>query len=205
MASEKEKRPSGRQDATEPDSGSPGGGAGRRDEVGRSGVYPVSGPWPQDPNAKIVGEASWGQGERGAAGYEDSGESELHPPQANAEQPSLEDAMKAKGEGGAGESREERFAPEVGKTGRENPQGSDRAREAAERAAQQGGRNLDAEGEWDTEVRTETDVRDSLGVPSDEGTVGPKLTPEGDAFGENGQQRQRPAIGADKELPKKSS
>jgi len=33
-------------------SGLPGGGGGRKDEVGRSGVYPMS-----------------GQGERGAAGY----------------------------------------------------------------------------------------------------------------------------------------
>ncbi len=48
----------------------------RRDYVGRSGVYPASGPWPQE-NAPVQGEASWGQGERGAAGYEDSGRSEL--------------------------------------------------------------------------------------------------------------------------------
>ena len=58
------------------ESGQPGGGAGRKDEVGRSGVYPVSGPHPQG-NAEIKGQASWGQGERGAAGYEDHGGSEL--------------------------------------------------------------------------------------------------------------------------------
>ncbi len=51
-------------------------GKGRRDEVGRSGVYPMSGPHPKGP-AEIRTEASWGQGERGAAGYEDHGTSEL--------------------------------------------------------------------------------------------------------------------------------
>ncbi len=204
MASENENRPGGpQQEGPRSGSGKPGDGKGRRDEVGRSGVYPVSGPWPEDPNAKIIGEASWGQGDRGAAGYEDSGGSELHPPQANAEQSSLEDAMKSKQQGAGGESLEDRFGPEVGKQGRENPQGSGRAREAAERAAQQGGQNLDAEGEWDTEVRTETDVRDSLGLPSDEGTAGEKVRPEGDVFGQQGQ--QGPRVGPEKELPKKTS
>jgi Raf kinase inhibitor-like YbhB/YbcL family protein len=58
------------------ESGLPGGGAGRKDEVGRSGVYPMSGPHPAG-DAEIRGQASWGQGERGAAGYEDHGSSEL--------------------------------------------------------------------------------------------------------------------------------
>src|SRR6266705_2698989 len=58
------------------ESGMPGGGAGRKDEVGHSGVYPMSGPHPAG-NAEIRGQASWGQGERGAAGYEDHGSSEL--------------------------------------------------------------------------------------------------------------------------------
>lgn len=53
------------------------GGQGRRDEVGHSGVFPASGgSAPGD--AEAHGMASWGQGERGAAGYEDSGRSELH-------------------------------------------------------------------------------------------------------------------------------
>ncbi len=56
-------------------SGRPGGGAGRREQVGGSGVYPASGPEPPE-NAPYQGMASWGQGERGAAGYEDSGRSE---------------------------------------------------------------------------------------------------------------------------------
>lgn len=47
-----------------------------RDAVGRSGVYPASGPLPE-ANAPIRGQMEWGQGERGAAGYEDHGSSEL--------------------------------------------------------------------------------------------------------------------------------
>ena len=59
------------------DSGSPGGGAGRRDEVGPTGVYPMSGGLPRGKHPEIRTPASWGQGERGAAGYEDSGRSGL--------------------------------------------------------------------------------------------------------------------------------
>ncbi len=51
-------------------------GLGRRDEVGRSGVYPVTGPLPLGP-AEVRPAASFGQGERGAAGYEDHGTSGL--------------------------------------------------------------------------------------------------------------------------------
>lgn len=65
-----------REQKPDPESGLPGGGAGRRDEVGGSGVYPASaGKAPRD--AEIRTPASWGQGERGPAGYEDSGPSEL--------------------------------------------------------------------------------------------------------------------------------
>ncbi len=59
------------------ESGSPGGGAGRRDEVGPTGVYPMSGGLPPGKHPEIRTPASWGQGERGAAGYEDSGRSGL--------------------------------------------------------------------------------------------------------------------------------
>jgi CBS domain-containing protein len=59
------------------ESGVPGGGQGRVDEVGRSGVYPASGPLPPSPDAPVRGQASWGQGERGAEGYQDSGTSEI--------------------------------------------------------------------------------------------------------------------------------
>ncbi|MGE5138271.1 MAG: hypothetical protein ACM3JD_02310 [Rudaea sp.] len=58
------------------DSGSPGGGAGRVEQVRGSGVYPASGPLPEE-NAPYKGEESWGQGQRGEAGYGDSGDSEL--------------------------------------------------------------------------------------------------------------------------------
>jgi hypothetical protein len=58
------------------ESGLPGGGAGRRDEVGGSGVYPLSaGNAPK--RAEIRNPAEWGQGERGAEGYNDSGVSEI--------------------------------------------------------------------------------------------------------------------------------
>jgi CBS domain-containing protein len=59
------------------ESGMPGGGRGRKDKIEKSGVYPVSALEDASPDAMIHGEASWGQGERGAAGYEDSGGSEL--------------------------------------------------------------------------------------------------------------------------------
>ena len=58
------------------ESGQPGGGQGRKDEVGRSGVYSMSGPHPRGP-AEIRVAGAWGQGERGAAGYEDHGSSQL--------------------------------------------------------------------------------------------------------------------------------
>jgi CBS domain-containing protein len=59
------------------ESGTPGGGQGRKDKIEKSGVYPVSAAEGASPEAIVHGEASWGQGERGAAGYEDSGGSEL--------------------------------------------------------------------------------------------------------------------------------
>lgn len=48
----------------------------RKDYVGRSGVYPMSGPLPAG-NAPIRGQMGWGQGDRGAAGYQDHGSSQL--------------------------------------------------------------------------------------------------------------------------------
>ena len=59
------------------ESGEPGGGQGRRDEVGPTGVYPMSGGIPGGKHLEIRTPASWGQGDRGAEGYEDSGGSEL--------------------------------------------------------------------------------------------------------------------------------
>lgn len=66
-------------------SGMPGSGAGRKDEVGRSGVWPASSVNEAPDDAQAQGMASWGQGERGAAGYDDSGESELNPGGENRE------------------------------------------------------------------------------------------------------------------------
>ena len=55
----------------------PGGGQGRKDEIEKSGVYPVSEMEGAKPDATIHGEASFGQGERGAEGYKDAGASEI--------------------------------------------------------------------------------------------------------------------------------
>jgi hypothetical protein len=52
-------------------------GKGRRDETGHSGVYPMSAPEGASPDAELKGEAAWGQGDRGAAGYDDHGDSEV--------------------------------------------------------------------------------------------------------------------------------
>jgi hypothetical protein len=50
--------------------------SGRKDEVGRSGVYPFTSA--QSPKlAEVRTAGSWGQGERGGKGYEDHGGSEL--------------------------------------------------------------------------------------------------------------------------------
>lgn len=59
------------------ESGLPGGGKGRKDVVGRTGVFPVSSPEGASPDARVHDEMSWGQGERGAEGYDDHGESEI--------------------------------------------------------------------------------------------------------------------------------
>ena len=59
------------------ESGQPGGGQGRIDEVGGSGVYPVSSSEGARGDAEIHTPGSWGQGERGAAGYQNHGDSEL--------------------------------------------------------------------------------------------------------------------------------
>lgn len=59
--------------------GLPGDGVGRIEDPGtrHGGVWPASGPLPDDPDARYQGMASFGQGDRGAAGYQDSGQSEV--------------------------------------------------------------------------------------------------------------------------------
>lgn len=62
-----------------PRGGMPGDGAGRIEDPGtrEAGVWPVSGPPSGNPDARIHDMASFGQGDRGAAGYADSGQSEV--------------------------------------------------------------------------------------------------------------------------------
>jgi hypothetical protein len=62
-----------------PRGGMPGDGAGRVEDPGtqHAGVWPVSSMPSGNPEARIHDMASFGQGERGAAGYDDSGESEV--------------------------------------------------------------------------------------------------------------------------------
>lgn len=57
------------------ESGLPGGGVGRREEPGRTGVYPMSDAEGASGDAPLQDEMSWGQGKRGAEGYNDSGDS----------------------------------------------------------------------------------------------------------------------------------
>ncbi len=49
------------------------------DKVGETNVYPVSEMEGASDDAKIQSEGSFGQGKRGAEGYEDSGTSEIIP------------------------------------------------------------------------------------------------------------------------------
>ena len=72
----KSKKKSADPDNKRRESGEPGGGQGRRDEVGGSGVYSRSAENVPD-DAVVRTPQQWGQGDRGAEGYEDSGGSEL--------------------------------------------------------------------------------------------------------------------------------
>jgi hypothetical protein len=67
----------GETDQERRDSGLPGGGVGRRDEVGRTGVYKLSESEGASGDAPLVSEGAFGQGERGEEGYNDSGDSGL--------------------------------------------------------------------------------------------------------------------------------
>jgi hypothetical protein len=66
-------------EADVPHGGIPGDGAGRIEDPGsqHAGVWPVSSMPSGDPEARIHDMGSFGQGDRGLAGYEDSGESEI--------------------------------------------------------------------------------------------------------------------------------
>jgi hypothetical protein len=70
------KRNSGNRPRPGRDSGSPGGGKGRREEASGN-IWPMSGPWPDSGEARTIGQNELGQGTRGAAGYQDAGGPEL--------------------------------------------------------------------------------------------------------------------------------
>jgi hypothetical protein len=74
--------------STDPESGLPGGGKGRRDKLDSTGVYPMSAGIPEGKHLEIRTPAEWGQGDRGAAGYDDAGESELSIPPVRKPDPS---------------------------------------------------------------------------------------------------------------------
>jgi Ala-tRNA(Pro) deacylase len=63
-------------EASDRESGLPGGGRGRVDEVGRTGVYPASGPFPSGP-AEIRTPGTWVHGQRDESGREVEGGSEI--------------------------------------------------------------------------------------------------------------------------------
>lgn len=69
----------------ESDRGLPGGGAGRKDETGLTNVYPASGPMVPPGDARLQPLGTWGQGDRGPEGYNDSGDSEIIPAAATIE------------------------------------------------------------------------------------------------------------------------
>ena len=64
-------------DADRRDSGQPGGGQGRVEVPGETRVHPLSAGIDPDRHDEIRTQAEWGQGARGAEGYEDTGGSEL--------------------------------------------------------------------------------------------------------------------------------
>ena len=70
-----QERDEGIRKSIERESGLPGGGQGRIDEVGLSGVYPGSGPWPTGADNPVPGLVVHGQTD--AEGREVEGGSEL--------------------------------------------------------------------------------------------------------------------------------
>jgi hypothetical protein len=71
MANQQAKKANSQDDRRE--SGTPGGGQGRKDEVGSSGVYPVSEIDRAAPDARVHSGGAFGQGDRGTGGYDDAG------------------------------------------------------------------------------------------------------------------------------------
>lgn len=76
MADKSPNEPINPQEDPRRESGQPGGGQGRVDVTGKSGVYPASGPSPPE-GTPVQWAGSFGQGERGGEGYADSGDSNI--------------------------------------------------------------------------------------------------------------------------------
>ncbi len=84
-----------RNDTAGHESGLPGGGKGRRDEVGGSGVYPASAAdVPEDAAVRTPGD--WGKG----AGGEEGGRSELSVSEEELRAAEESDPGEGQGEGG---------------------------------------------------------------------------------------------------------
>ena len=115
-----------------PSGGAPDQSSNRRDEVGRSGVHPQSGPHPDDPKAPVRNQGTWGEGEKAAEG-----------------------AGSGLGQGGRARS----------------PRNQD------PKAA-----SLDELYEQNTDIKRETEFRDSTAHPLDPDAGGPTVTPENDIF-----------------------
>lgn len=174
-------------------SGMPGGGAGRRDEVGRSGVYPESGPHPDDPNAPLRDQASWGQGARGAAGYNDSGTSEVfYMPnelpedvvgQGKNQKNATGQGIEGEKLGWRGENQGEQGQQRKGGQGQKN-KGQGQQNDPNREPGDQDLYNEDKQGnvfyDKNTEIKRETEFHDATATP-----VGnePKVTQENDQFG----------------------
>jgi len=76
MTNRQEQETKASEGASRRESGLPGGGQGRIDEVGLSGVYPGSGPWPTGA-VEIRSPTSFVHGQTDAEGREVEGGSEL--------------------------------------------------------------------------------------------------------------------------------
>ena len=76
MTNEQEREVKASEGASRRESGLPGGGQGRIDQVGLSGVYPGSGPWPAGA-VEIRSPASFVHGQTDAEGRPVEGGSEL--------------------------------------------------------------------------------------------------------------------------------
>ncbi len=80
MAEQHKNTTSKAQSRPNPESGTPGGGTGRKDETGKTNVYPMSGAeLPPSGEARLQPMGTFGQADRGPEGYYDSGNSEIIP------------------------------------------------------------------------------------------------------------------------------